>query len=457
MRFVKIDLLKYANMNICVALSGGRDSMALLHFLLKRGGEYGISVCALNLDHRMRGESSSRDSVFVAGYCKKQGVPLLFFEWTEEGAKTEETARLWRREKYSEAVLPRLLEDGREWKGADAVATAHHMGDNAETVLFNLARGSGLSGLTGIKDEEIKGVGKPFKLIRPFSEVSRAEIDGYVKENGIPYVDDETNFTDDYTRNKIRRNVLPALKSAVHGAEKAIYRFSRIAAEDEEYFENLIKNSHLITKTPFGYEISRCEEKSVFKRAVLKVFSECGIRDYTGARLNTLYDLQFSGNGKKFHSADCTAYCEEGKIAICIGKSAQSEENEADFESYFKEGRTSFCGMPLYFGAEEDIKSEKFDFPFKTLRFDLDKIPQGAVVRFMRAGDRFEKFGGGSKNLGSFFTDRKIPVRERAKIPVIAKGKEIYVVCGVEISAKVKLDGDARHRAVCLFKDVTEG
>ena len=88
MRFVKIDLLKYANMNICVALSGGRDSMALLHFLLKRGGEYGISVCALNLDHKIRGESSSRDSAFVAGYCKKNDIPLLFFEWTEEGAKT---------------------------------------------------------------------------------------------------------------------------------------------------------------------------------------------------------------------------------------------------------------------------------------------------------------------------------------------------------------------------------
>lgn len=453
MRFVKVDLLKYSNMKICVAVSGGRDSMALLHYLSVSGREYGISVCAVNFDHKMRGESSARDSAFVAEYCKKKGIPLLFYAWNGGGAKTEAAAREWRLEKYAEAVLPCVLRDGTEWKGADAVATAHHLNDNAETVLFNLARGSGLSGLTGIKDEEFSGGSRVWKLIRPFAQTPRAEIDKYISENGIPYVDDETNFTDDYTRNKIRRNVLPELESAVSGAANAIYRFSRIAAEDEKYFENLIEKSRLVEKTPFGYFITHCEEKAVFSRAVLKVFSEWGIRDYVSGWINSLYGLQFVGNGKKFEFDGCTAYSEEGKIAICIKKNGETSDDGVDFSDYLALGRKSFSGQPLLFCADGDFKPDTNFSPMKILRLDLDKIPEGAVLRFMRAGDRFEKFGGGAKNLGSYFTDIKIPVRLRAKIPVVAKGNVIYIVCGIEISESVRVDGDTKNCAFCFAAD----
>lgn len=453
MRIVKADLLKYANMNICVALSGGRDSMALLHYLLKNGAKNGIAVCAVNFDHKIRGESSSRDSAFVADYCAKNGIPLLFFEWTENKVKTEAAARKWRLERYAEAVNSFVMKDGREWKGADAVATAHHLNDNAETVLFNLARGSGISGLTGIGDEKFSSGGKKWKIIRPFAEVSRAEIDEYVARNRILYVDDETNFSDGYTRNKIRLNVLPELEKAVPGAARAIYRFSRIAAEDEEYFKNLIEERGLIKKTSFGYEISRCEEKVVFKRAVLKIFADCGIRDYAEVWLNTLYGLQFSAKGKKFGFAGCTAYSEEGKIAICIENFAENADTCVDFFDYCKGGLKEFCGNPLYFCGEEETEKEFAPPLYKTLRFDPDKIPRGAVLRFMRAGDRFNKFGGGSKNLGSYFTDLKIPVRVRPNIPVVAKDGVIYIVCGVEISESVKTDGGTKHTALCIAYD----
>lgn len=440
---MKIDLSKYCGMNICVAVSGGCDSMALLHYLLAHGKEYGISVSAVNFDHGMRGEASACDSAFVADYCKEMGVPLLFYKWEDESVqKSETSARNWRRERYIEAAE----------RFNAVIATAHHLNDNAETVLFNLARGSGLSGLTGIGDTDLCASGdKAVKLIRPLISCSREEIEEYIAENGIPYVDDQTNFTDNYTRNKIRHNVLPELEKAVPNAARAIYRFSRIAAEDEEYFENLIKERKLVKHTSFGYEVAHCVEKPIFKRAVLQVINDCGLKDYTSEQLERLHDLQFCEKGKKFEFLGLTAYSEEGKIAICIYQTLDYSQNVQPFYDYCSAKQSTFCGQILQIVRAENFKDEplKFKNP-KTLKFDFDKIPQTAVIRFMCEGDKFKKFGGGTKNLGDYFTDKKIPVRIRKYIPVVANGNEILIVCGVEISDNVKVCGNTKTVAFCV-------
>ena len=246
-----IDLSVYANRRICVAVSGGRDSMALLNFIYTHMREHGIVLSALNCDHKIRGKESKADSDFVKKYCAERNIPLTFFEWNSKEAKTEERARIWRRQCY-EAVL-----NG----GAEFVATAHHMNDNAETVLFNLARGSSVSGLSGICDSG--------KIIHPLVSCTRAQIDEYVLSNGVPYVDDETNFTENYTRNKIRLNVLPELEKAVSGAVKNIYSLSRLASEDEEYFKEQIEKRKILNFNKFGVTIRACESV-IFKRAALQ-------------------------------------------------------------------------------------------------------------------------------------------------------------------------------------------
>ena len=454
--YMKLDLSKYANLNICVAVSGGRDSMALLHYLLAHGGEYGISVSAINFDHKMRGESSARDSAFVAKYCKEHGVPLLFFEWDSDMPCNETAGHWWRTKKYTEAVNSCPLPNGTKWNGADAIATAHHLDDNAETVLFNLARGSGLSGLTGISDINFTALGeKPWSLIRPLAGCSREEIDKYIAENDIPYVDDETNFTNDYTRNKIRHNVLPELEKAVPNASKAIYRFSRIAAEDEEYFENLIKERCLVKRSLMGYEVAHCTEKPIFKRAVLQVLSSCGTKDYTFEHLERLYNLQFAEKGKKFEFLGFTVFKEDGKIAICIEEFLNHAENGCPFSVYYKHEHSKYSRQILYIEREEYFNKDwcvTLESP-KILKFDFDKIPESAVVRLMREGDKFKKFGGGTKNLGDYFTDKKIPVRIRKNVPVIAVGSEILIVCGVEISDEVKVDEGTKNVALCVAND----
>lgn len=403
--------------------------MALLHYLSRYAKDYGITLSALNCDHKMRGESSARDSAFVKEWCAANGVPLICFEWDDALLKTETRAREWRIGCYKTAM-----------KYADAVATAHHADDNAETVLFRLARGSGLAGLKGITDENFGDL----KLVRPLICCTRAEIDEYILENKVPFVEDETNFKNDYTRNKIRHDVLPALENAVHGAAGSIYRFSRLAADDERFFDNLIKERNLVKLTDSAAEISFCREAPVFRRAALKALTLLSpdIKDYTAEHLDRLYSLQFAGTSKKFIFLGFTAYAEGDKITI-----APTDGDSFDsvpFTAYLSGNCGIYGGQLLEIAFNKPIEREGV----KLLKFDPLAIPENVVVRFMREGDRFTKFGGGTKKLGDYFTDKKLPVRIRKKIPLIAAGADILAVCGVEISEKIKVkDGSAAYIA----------
>ena len=207
----------------------------------------------------------------------------------------------------------------------------------------------------------------------------------------------------------------------------------------------------LIRRTDSGFEIVKCAEKPLFKRAVLKCLSDYGVRDYTFGNVEALYNLQFSGRGKKYEFGGYTAVNEGDKIAVCDSSALKSREDVCPYSDYFNHSGAVFFGQPLYIGSEGDLPELKLSCQ-KTLRFDPDKIPPTAVVRFMREGDRFEKFGGGTKNLGSFFTDLKIPQRIRARVPVVADGRDILIVCGVEISRKVKSD-EGSLVAVCVATD----
>lgn len=454
---MKVELDKYRGKKICVAVSGGRDSMALLHYMRVNAEAFGITLCAVNCDHMLRGKASESDSRFVKDICEKWKIQLDFYKTDcaalakKTGVGVEACAREWRRECYFNAKI-RL--------GADAVATAHHMNDNAETVLFNIARGSGLAGVTGITDgkitipveEDDKVV---FDVIRPLIECTRAEIDCYIVDNKVPYVEDATNGGDDYTRNYIRHNVIPQLEKAVPSAVSAIYRFSRLAAEDEQFFDGLITEKNLIAPTICGVEIRFCKEKPLFTRAAIKAIKllKEDIKDYTFGHAERLYALQLAENGKKFEFLKLVAFAEDDKIVICradmldLRHSAPVPFNGFG-NNYFGQ-YAEFCSageleerlnLLCEKGCHNILKTDKI----KALKFDGEKIPHNAVIRFMRTGDKFTKFGGGTKNLSDYFTDKKIPVRLRGVIPLVAAGSEILIVCGVEISDKVRLTDETK-------------
>lgn len=443
---MNLNLARYANKKICVAVSGGKDSMALLHYLSARSKEYSLTITAVNCDHGIRGEASARDSEFVKEWCSSHDIPLCFFK--ANGFKSEGEAREWRYLCYFKAVE----------RFGGAIATAHHVNDNAETVLFNLARGSALGGVCGISDGELHlarqalleidssaytacGVGK-IEIIRPLIAQTREDIDDYVAENAVPFVTDETNASDDYTRNYIRHNVLPDLENAVPGAAKAIYRFSRLAAEDEEFIQNQLSERKIFEERSDCCIINYCQERPLFNRAAVRaVKAVYGKKDYTLSHLDTLYGLQLAENGKIFRFLGLTAYKEQGRVVIC------GDENKDESVMPFEYGKSVVSGYGVEISKETDGEVLRASC-MGNLVFDCRKIPENAAIRTRRAGDKITKFGGGTKSLGDYFTDRKIPLRLRDRLPLIAADNDILAVCGVEISDKIKIDENTKTTGV---------
>lgn len=228
--FCRREGIELKGKTVLVALSGGRDSVALLCVLVKLGMEEGFAVAAAHYNHHLR-PTAHRDEKFVREFCAGRGIPLAIggadvaHFAREKGLSTEEAARTLR---YS------FLEETAEQMGADLIATAHHAGDNAETVLLNLLRGTGLKGLGGIPP--VRG-----RIIRPLLTATRKEIDNYIEENALPYVEDETNAETVYTRNRLRHELLPLLHEISSGSADRIALAAARLRQDEDYLEGQAK------------------------------------------------------------------------------------------------------------------------------------------------------------------------------------------------------------------------
>ena len=215
-----------AGCTVLCAVSGGADSVCLLD-LVRRLGD--VTVLCAHFDHGIRGAESARDAAFVEALCKEWGVP--FFPgrgdvpaYAAANGLSIETAA--REARY--AFLERTAKE----QGADVIATAHNLNDNAETILFRMARGTGLHGLTGIP-------ARRGRIVRPLLQTPRRDIEEYLTAHGIPHVEDSTNAETDAARNRIRLDVLPRLESIHPGAAAGIARMSETLAEDEAFLASL--------------------------------------------------------------------------------------------------------------------------------------------------------------------------------------------------------------------------
>lgn len=218
------DMLPPAGGVMLCAVSGGRDSMALLSFLEQLAAEKGFILHAAHYNHMLR-PTADRDEDFVRLWCADRHIPLAcgtcdVRAWArEQGTSLEDAARTLR---Y------RFLEETADRVGAQRIATAHHVQDNAETVLLHLLRGTGLRGLGGIAP--VRG-----RVVRPFLETDRRDIDAYVEENNIPYVEDESNADIAFARNRLRIEVMPLLEKLAPGSTARIAGAAAILREEENH------------------------------------------------------------------------------------------------------------------------------------------------------------------------------------------------------------------------------
>lgn len=292
MRDKLLDTIRRYNMlsegdNVIAAVSGGADSIALLHSLYALSDELHINLSACHINHNLRGEESLRDEKFVRSFCDERKIPLSVFSIDVMGSlgkheSVEERARKMRYECFS-----RLCKE----KNA-RLATAHTASDNVETVLINILRGTGTKGLSGIPPVRDN-------IIRPLLRCTREDIESYCDMNSLSFVTDSTNLSDDYMRNRLRHNVIPVLKEFNPSLSEGIARMTASVYDDNSYLNEAASDAKNQCRLDDGYSSIGLSglHKALLSRIISDILSENGIEP-SALRIGQCTDIIMKGMGK---------------------------------------------------------------------------------------------------------------------------------------------------------------
>lgn len=410
---------------VCVAVSGGADSVALLMLLNNLKNELGISLYVVHVNHHIRGLEGDQDMLFVESFAKQIGVKAETIhvdavKYSKDNKYTlEQGARILR---YKE--IYRLMEE----KSLTKLALAHHKNDQAETVLMHLFRGSGLSGLVGM--EMSNG-----KIIRPLLEFEKNELEDYLLGKNIGWQEDSTNKETKYTRNYIRREILPRVEEVYSGATSNIARLSARIKRENDYLDSLASDDYLDVRD--GLIVIKKEafllHEVLKERLVKKALNILNASvDVFETHYNSVIKLMSNSIGKKLNLPHGLLVYKDYK-GVCIEKSDS-----------FKFENRKFNPRDCFQTPLGEIKVNKeVSFALKEqngLIADMDMIPSDAIWRKIQPGDRFTKFGGGTKPIKDYLVNKKIGTETRKKMVVLAENSgEIFIIPGVEISDKVKI------------------
>jgi len=400
-----------------LAVSGGIDSMVLLDNFSKLKSKDSFEFFVVTIDHNIRGESSKKDALFVKNYCDANGINCKTF--SVDAPRLKEEKRLTMEQAARELrynVFDALIKDG----DADFVVLAHQASDQAETVLMRILRGTGIEGLKGIVDRA--------GYLHPLINFSRDDIEHYAIDNAIPFIVDETNFDESYTRNFFRLSVLPLLKSRYPQAEKCINRLCEYALETDEMVKALFvpatieKNKAWLALDVFDMP------KTLVRTSIMDAFKKLSIfQDIEKKHIDALIELSKKETSKVLDMPyNIKAVKERDKIVFFKNTVKEEYAKALDLNDSFR-----FCGKTLAFFEVNSIEKGVFD---------ADKLSPNAIVRTRKEGDFFKRYKGGTKSLGDYFTDIEFPSYLRDEVLLIAEGSEIMLIAGGEISDKVKVD-----------------
>ena len=479
--------------SVLAAVSGGADSVCLLLLLHEMAAELGIKVFAFHMNHGIRGAEADRDERFVMELCERLNIPLtVAHEKVEEyaaerGLSGEEAGRILR--------YHHLGETAEKYQCAK-IAVAHHEDDDAETVLLNLFRGSGLAGLSGIRPVREN-------IIRPLLCVSRKEIEEYLNEQELSWCEDSTNKENDYTRNKIRNELLPWVTENINSrAAEHILAVSEFAAQADAYFEmeaerileescskrreegkqpnsknageadgkesgtgqsSKVAENEMKMCTKINTDIFDTQPEIlrtyIVRRMILNAAGKA--KDITERHIHSVMDLSGPGGG---HTADLPyglkAVRGYDTLEIVLRKEGRNSSQMPDLNSKLERKAVSRKEIRTEMGMDEipDLdgthirlhtipREKELEIPKNqyTKWFDYDKINVGLSIRYRQNGDYLTLSGGGKKKLRRFMIDEKIPEDERDRIPVLADGDHVLWVIGYRISDYYKITDETEH------------
>ncbi len=427
---------------ILVGFSGGADSSAMLSLLKTICDERGIYLHAMHIHHGIRGEEANRDADFCKAFCERLGVDFTLESADipklakESGRGVEETAREFR---YG-AFLKKVRSDER----LSCIATAHNANDNAETVLFNLARGSGTTGISGIAPiRELDGVA----VLRPLLYASKRDIVGYCEQNGIQYIFDSTNNDTAYTRNYIRHEVMPCFERLNPSFLSAATRMTDNLRADAECLDTIAAQFAVdnVRDGKIDVSVLAGAHRAIASRAVCIMFAS--VSDKTLERVHVDAVLELAQRYREGASlsliGNVRAVYERGQLYF----TASGPEAANEFEYTLCEGVNRFDeGFAVVVVRDGDLQKykETLENIYKLsihARISFDKINHTLFVRSRHDGDAYV-YGGMTRKLKKLYNDRAYSARKRAKTPIFCDGEGIVWVPGFPVADRVKSGGD---------------
>lgn len=410
---------------VLVALSGGADSVALLRILLALGYECEAAHC----NFQLRGEESERDEMFVRQLCGQQGVALHTTTFStrdyasEHGISIEMAARDLRYDYFNQLLQRR---------GIDRVAVAHHQGDNVETMLLNMVRGTGLRGLTGMA--YVNG-----NVVRPLLDVSREEIQDYLQSIGQDYVTDSSNNVADVKRNLVRLKLLPLLRKLNPSVEQTLINNAHHLREAYEY---------ILATSPCGALKEQPGGASccIPKREIdshLSLFLLLSDKGFTPSQTFDIWEQKDQEPGAIYHSAthsllrDRNCFILRRKGGKEIPVVPQPAHDVLDITYVPVE---QFATLPR---CKE------------VALLDADLVGEGLEVRLWEKGDRFVPLGmTGTKLVSDFLTDLKVNAFDKQQQRVLTNGRDILWVVGQRIDNRYKVvEGTTQRIMVCKLPE----
>ncbi len=418
------DLLK-DTAEVTVAISGGADSTALLYAMAALQSAYGYRLYAAHYNHCLRGDESDGDQSFVQALCQKLGIPLF--------CGSGDVAQMAKQQKCSvELAARRARYDFLQQVAKGKIATAHTADDNLETLLFCLARGTGLKGLCGIPPQ--RG-----QIIRPMLFCTREQVEAYLAQRQAKYRTDSTNADDEYTRNRIRHRVVPQLKEINTAAVEHAARLCRELRQDQDFLVQSAASAFADLRAGQGLNAGGVAELHPALRArVVELLLQQAGAPIDALHLQAVEQLSLQVSGRTGLPGGFFAQVKGGVLQVCKTK----VEPLPTVELTPQNGPICIDGLRLQLVSRQEYENlQKIHSLLSKSTIDYDKITGKILLRSRQSGDRFKSAQRGvTKSLKKLFCEANIPLSQRESVPILADDAGPLFVQGFGVDARVAPD-----------------
>ncbi len=410
---------------ILVGFSGGADSTALLHMLYRHSKCTGAPIYALHINHGIRGSEAERDEQFCREFAKTLGI-TFFAEHIDiptlakEVGESVETAA--RNERY------RIFSKYMTEKSIPILTTAHNADDNLETILFNLARGTGLGGLCGIPRVRRCDGGN---VVRPILGLEKSEILAYCEENSLSFVTDSTNFETEYARNKIRNRIIPVLRELNDGAVKNAYRTSEALIADEAclqslatwFCEELGENCEIDTEKLVG------SPWAVVCRVLQSLYEDLCAGTLESTHISALVRLAKKNvpHSRVSLPRGIVGVIEGGRLMLVHESECPRKSDVEEYSVRLLDGKNRISQINCEIFIKRTQSAKNIYKTATLLSLDFATIKGELVARSKKAGDKI-RIGGMSKSIKKLMNERGVPLELRSRLPIICDGDEVIAV-----------------------------